>query len=328
MNALDTAASERSERLQRKLIRELGATVMEALSDAEVVEICLNPDGALWLERLGAPMVRAGTMPAAAAEALISTLATCLGTSITREHPILEGELPTDGSRFEGLIPPVVCAPVFAIRRKASAVFTLEHYVRAGIMDERERCCLERAIGERQNILVVGGTGSGKTTLVNALIEAIARRHPDHRLVIVEDTAELQCAAPNAVLLHATDTVDLERLVRATMRLRPDRILVGEVRGSEALALLKAWNTGHPGGVATVHANSAAAGLVRLEQLIAEATQSPTQALIAEAVDLVVAIEKTARGRRLAEILGVTGYRDGAYLTHTLFDGRTREIGA
>jgi type IV secretion system protein VirB11 len=308
--------NERDERLQRKLIRELGPTVMEALSDSTVVEICCNPDGALWIERLGQPMACAGTMSAVAAESLISTVATCLNTSITAENPILEGELPLDGSRFEGLIPPVVSAPIFAIRRRASAVFSLDDYVRQGILDELQRTVIERAIRERQNILVVGGTGSGKTTLGNALIDAIARHHPDHRLVIVEDTAELQCAAPNAVLLHSTDTVDMTRLVRATMRLRPDRIIVGKVRGGEALALLKAWNTGHPGGVATVHANSAHAGLVRLEQLIAEATESPLQALIAQAIDLVVAIEKTAAGRRVSEIIAVAGYQDGRYVTH------------
>jgi type IV secretion system protein VirB11 len=321
---MDNERDERTERLQRKLVRELGPTVMEALNDPAVVEVCLNPDGTLWVERLGQPMAEAGTMSAVAA--LISTVATCLNTSITAENPILEGELPLDGSRFEGLIPSVVCAPTWAIRRRASSVFTLEDYVRQGVLDDLQRTLIERAIRERLNLLVVGGTGSGKTTLVNALLDAIARRHPDHRLVIVEDTAELQCAAPNAVLLHTTDTVDMARLVRVTMRLRPDRIIVGEVRGGEALALLKAWNTGHPGGVATVHANSAYSGLVRLEQLIAEATQSPLQALIAEAIDLVVAIEKTATGRRVCEILRVSGHRDGAYLTHIL--SKTREAEA
>jgi P-type conjugative transfer ATPase TrbB len=324
--AVDPARDERAERLQRKLLRELGPTVIEALNDPTVVEICLNPDGALWVERLGQAMVRAGTLPAMAAEALISTIATCLNTSVTPEHPIVEGELSLDGSRFEGLIPPVVCAPTWAIRRRASSVFTLEDYVRQGVMDDGERSVIERALRERQNLLVVGGTGSGKTTLVNALIDAIARSHPDHRLVIVEDTAELQCAAPNAVRLHTTQTVDMTRLVRATMRLRPDRIIVGEVRGGEALALLKAWNTGHPGGVATVHANSAHAGLTRLEQLIAEATQRPMQALIAEAVDWVIMIEKTARGRRLREIIRVAGYQDGRYLTRTISTLKTREV--
>jgi type IV secretion system protein VirB11 len=183
-------------------------------------------------------------------------------------------------------------------------------------MDKHQKEQLEIAIRDRKNILVAGGTGSGKTTLANALIAEIVQAHPEHRLVIIEDTAEIQCSAENAVLLHATDNVDMLRLLKATMRLRPDRILVGEVRGPEALALLKAWNTGHPGGVATVHANSAAAGLIRMEQLIAEATPTPIPVLIGEAVDLVVSIVKTPIGRKVHEILQVLGYspQDG-YLT-------------
>jgi type IV secretion system protein VirB11 len=175
----------------------------------------------------------------------------------------------------------VVKAPTFTIRRKASAVFTLEDYERQGIMTAGQRMRIERAVAERENILVGGGTGSGKTTLTNAIIDQMVNASPRHRLVIIEDTAEIQCTAENAVLLRATDTVDMQRLLKATMRLRPDRIIVGEVRG-DALALLKAWNTGHPGGACTVHANHARSGLTRLEQLIAEVSQTPMHALISE----------------------------------------------
>lgn len=161
----------------------------------------------------------------------------------------------------------------------------------------------------------IGGTSSGKTTLTNAVIAEIVRATPQHRLVIIEDTSELQCAADNAVALRATDTVDMQRLLRATMRLRPDRIIVGEVRGGEALSLLKAWNTGHPGGVCTVHANHARAGLRRLEQLIAEVSRAPMRALIAEAVNLIISIVRTdaAPGRRIEEVMAVTGVADGEY---------------
>jgi type IV secretion system protein TrbB len=181
-------------------------------------------------------------------------------------------------------------------------------------MSIHQKEIIESAVINRQNILVVGGTGTGKTTLTNAIIEAIVRLTPDHRLIILEDTAEIQCSAKNANLLHTTDTVDMLRLLKATMRLRPDRILVGEVRGKEALALLKAWNTGHPGGVATVHANGAKAGLIRLEQLIAEDSTSPMQPLIAEAVNLIVSITKTATGRKIDEILTVKGFQNKEYI--------------
>jgi type IV secretion system protein VirB11 len=238
---------------------------------------------------------------------------------VTRDSPILECELPAyppfEGSRFEALVPPVVSAPVFTIRRKASTVFTLDEYERQGIMSAWQRSAIEAAVTRRQNILVVGGTGTGKTTLANAIIDQMVQAAPQHRLVIIEDTSELQCAADNAVSLRATDTVDMQRLLKATMRLRPDRIIVGEVRGGEALSLLKAWNTGHPGGICTVHANHARAGLQRLEQLIAEVSRAPMRALIAEAVNLIVSIVKAdeSPGRRIDEVVAVQEFVGSDY---------------
>jgi type IV secretion system protein VirB11 len=279
----------------------------------------LNADGRLWVDRLGQPMKAVGKLAASTAESFIATVASTLRSAVTRENPILECELPAeppfDGSRFEALIPPVVSAPVFTIRRKASAVFTLEEYERQGIMTGWQRAAIERAVAERQNILVVGGTTTGKTTLTNAIIDRMVQVTPHHRLVIIEDTAEIQCAAPNAVIMRATDTVDMQRLLKATLRLRPDRIIVGEVRGGEALAMLKAWNTGHPGGACTVHANHARAGLTRVEQMIAEVSQTPMRALIAEAVNLIVSIVRTdtAPGRRIGEVMAVNGFGDGDY---------------
>jgi len=307
---------EKQKRLLRKLRGELGQTVLDALEDPSVIEIMLNSDGSLWIERHGG-MQRVGTMSAPNAESLMGTIADALHTVVTRENPILEGELPLDGSRFEGLLPPIVGHPTFTIRKKASVVFTLGQYVEQGIMTPEQQTAIEAAILRRANILVVGGTGSGKTTLTNAIIDSISTSCPDDRLVIIEDTAEIQCKAENSVILRASVDVDMLRLLRATMRLRPDRILVGEVRGGEALALLKAWNTGHPGGVATIHANGAHAGLIRLEQLIAEATAAANMApLIAEAVDLVIAIEKTNGGRRIKEIIEVSGISErGTYKT-------------
>lgn len=308
---------EKQKRLLRKLRGELGQTVLDALEDPSVIEIMLNSDGSLWIERHGQGMQRVGTMSAPNAESLMGTIADALHTVVTRENPILEGELPLDGSRFEGLLPPIVGHPTFTIRKKASVVFTLAQYVEQGIMTPEQQAAIEAAILRRANILVVGGTGSGKTTLTNAIIDGISTACPDDRLVIIEDTAEIQCKAENSVILRASVDVDMLRLLRATMRLRPDRILVGEVRGGEALALLKAWNTGHPGGVATIHANGAHAGLIRLEQLIAEATAAANMApLIAEAVDIVIAIEKTKGGRRIKEIIEVSGISErGTYQT-------------
>ncbi|EDL4521545.1 conjugal transfer protein TrbB [Salmonella enterica subsp. enterica serovar Infantis] len=313
--SLQSNRAEHDRRIAEKLRRELGPQVCALLDDTKVIEIMLNPDGSLWCEWLGQPMERVGTMPKAQAESLMGTVASSLRTHITAANPILECELPLDGSRFEALLPPIVSGPTFTIRKKASIVFTLANYVKSGIMTEAQCDAIKWAVRERKNILVVGGTGTGKTTLTNAIIAEIDAVTPEHRIVIIEDTRELQCSSPNVVPLRAVDHVDMTRLLKATMRLRPDRILVGEARDGSALALLKAWNTGHPGGAATVHANSANAGLIRMEQLVAEATAAPMQALIAEAVDLIIAIEKTATGRRIKEVVTVSGHDGTNYIT-------------
>ena len=290
-------------RLHSKITRELGREVMTALQDDTVIEVMLNTDGRLWCDRLGEGMSGIGEMSMPNALALLGTIADGLGTVITKQSPILEGELPLDGSRFEGLIPPVVARPTFTIRKKALLIYTLDDYVQQGIMNAKQKAQIQEAITARRNILVVGGTGSGKTTLTNAIIAEMVALTPEDRLVIMEDTAEIQCKADNAVILRTSIDISMQQLLRATMRLRPDRIIVGEVRGAEALALLKSWNTGHPGGIATLHANSADSGLVRLEQLIAESgIQADMKALIDEAVDLVIFIEKQGGKRVIKEI--------------------------
>lgn len=293
--------------LLRGISHNLGADIIEALKDDDVIEIMLNPDGRLWIEKFGRPMTLISTVSSEQADLAISLIASALKVTATRETPIIEGELPLDGSRFEGLIPPIVAAPTFTIRKKASKIFTFNDYVTAGNLTPEGQSLLEEAVSEHRNILVVGGTGSGKTTFVNAVIEAIARLTPEDRLVIIEDTSELQSSSVNRVNLHTTDFVDMQRLLRATMRLRPDRILVGEVRDVAALSLVKAWNTGHEGGLATVHANSAREGLTRIEQLIAEGMFQPQKEVLAEAIHFVVFMKKQSGIRRVTEIVSV-GY--------------------
>lgn len=300
-------------RLVRKLQEALGDQLCFALDDATVVEIMLNPDGKLFIERLGHGIAPAGELSAAAAEMVIGTVAHALQSEVDTEQPIISGELPIGGHRFEGLLPPVVAKPAFTIRRRASRLVPLEDYVRTGIMTEGQAATIRSAVRSKLNIIISGGTGSGKTTLANAVIEEIVKSAPDDRLVILEDTAEIQCAAENAVLLHTSDHIDMARLLKSTMRLRPDRIVVGEVRDGAALTLLKAWNTGHPGGVATIHSNTAMSALRRLEQLTAEASQQPMQEVIGEAVDLIISIERTARGRRVRDVIQVERFVNGHY---------------
>lgn len=304
--------SETIRRREDALKRALGHDLIHHLEDPAVIEILLNPDGKLWVERLGGQNLEClGHIDRVRGMSIITTVASILETTVIADRPILECELPFDGSRFEALIPPVVAAPTFSIRKKASAVYTLNQYVENGIMTPAQRDAILAAIPQRKNILVAGGTGTGKTTLSNAILGAIAELDPDHRVVIIEDTRELQCPALNTVYLRTSDLVDQTMLLRATMRLRPDRIVVGEVRDKSALALLKAWNTGHPGGVGTVHANDAAAALVRVGQLIQEAGVPPAPELIAEAVNVVVSIRREKGSRRIEEVVEVKSYDKG-----------------
>ncbi len=313
--------SSHSNRLHEKLRRDLGHAVLTALADPQTVEIMLNADGVLWQECLGNKMLPIGKMLPSRAEAFMRTIATCLDTTITRKSPILEGELPLDGSRFAGQIPPIVRAPIFAIRKKASSIFSLEQYVAGKIISAQQKQIIVDAVRNHRNIVVIGGTGSGKTTLTNAIIQQMIEENANERIVIIEDTGEIQCSAKNFVQYHTSLEVTMTHLLRTTLRMRPDRILVGEVRGAEALDLLMAWNTGHEGGVATLHANNARAGLDRLAMLISMHPQSPQpiEPLIAQAVHMLIHITKTPDGsRKVEEILQVSGYADGEYKTRKL----------
>jgi type IV secretion system protein VirB11 len=293
---------------------------MAALADPKTVEIMLNSDGTLWQERLGEKMRPIGALSASRSESIIKTLAGYHGKEITKGRPLIECELPLDGSRFAGQFPPIVPAPTFAIRKKAVAIYTLDQYVAADIMTTAQLVIIEAAINNHRNILVTGSTGSGKTTLVNAIINQMVVFDPSERIVIIEDTGEIQCAAENFVQYHTTLDISMTLLLRTSLRMRPDRILVGEVRGPEALDLLMAWNTGHEGGAATLHANNARAGLSRLAQLISMHSDAPKhiEPLIAEAVQCVIHIARTPEGRRVAEIVEILGYEDGKYLTQTV----------
>jgi type IV secretion system protein TrbB len=239
-------------------------------------------------------------------ERIVRLVAHHVGTEVHAGSPRVSAELPETGERFEGVLPPVVAAPAFAIRKPAVAVFTLDDYVTKGVMSAGQAAALKTAVQERKNILVAGSTSSGKTTLSNALLAEVAKTAD--RVVLIEDTRELQCKAPNLVALRTKDgVISLSELVRSSLRLRPDRIPIGEVRGPEALDLLKAWGTGHPGGIGTTHAGTALGALRRLEQLIQEAVVTVPRALIAETINVIAVLSGRGADRRLAELACVTG---------------------
>jgi len=300
-----TLRTEAISRGARMLRTALGPAIAAWLEDPGIVEVMLNPDGRLWVDRLTEGLIDTGERLAAAdGERIVRLVAHHVGAEVHSAAPRVSAELPETGERFEGLLPPVVAAPAFAIRKPAVAVFTLDDYVAAGIMSADEASVLRRAVERRRNVLVAGGTSTGKTTLVNALLAEVAKT--TDRVVLIEDTRELQCKSLNLVALRTKDGVaSLSDLVRSSLRLRPDRIPIGEVRGAEALDLLKAWGTGHPGGIGTIHAGSALGALRRLEQLIQEAVVTVPRALIVETIDLIAVLAGRGPERRLAELAAI-----------------------
>jgi type IV secretion system protein TrbB len=318
---------------RRAMLRTaMGPVIATALADPTVIEVMVNPDGSLRLDRLGEGRIDTGKrLEPAEVERIIRLVASHVRVEVHAGNPVVSAELPPrddgiSGERFEGLLPPVSTAPCFAIRKPAAKVYTLDDYVADRIVMPVQADTLRKAVRDRRNLLIAGGTSSGKTTLANALLAEVAGL--DERVILIEDTRELQCAAPDCVALRTRPgAVNLADLVRSTLRLRPDRIIVGEVRGAEALDMLKAWNTGHPGGIATVHANSARSALHRLEQLVQETVVTVPRRLIAEAIDLIVFIQGRGIGRRIETIAEVTGLdADGDYAVTDLASHRLHAL--
>lgn len=293
------------------LVYDFGPLVMGAFDDPEILEIMLNPDGTLWTERFGAPMQHIGSVAEAQALNVCQLLATDNHVSVSEKRPSLQAVLPQErfgGARVQAFLPPVSLAPTFCIRKRPSRIFPLAEYVETQVLRAAWLPVLQQAIRDRLNIAVVGGTGSGKTTFVNAMIHELSLLCPEQRLVILEDTPEIKSSSANTAFLTSTDFFTMTDMLKGTLRYRPDRILLGEVRDGAALQMLKAWNTGHPGGLGTYHADSAEEALERMEEMVAEATLSPKQPLIGRAINMIVFIAKTPAGRRVTEIIRVHGW--------------------
>ena len=294
-----------TERRIASLRGALGPALDAALADDAVVEVLINADGQMRVDRVGRGIEAIeARLSVTERIAAIRLLAAEAFETITEDRPYLAATLPGSGARVQALISPIVNAPVLAIRKRPKLIYGLDDYVRDGIASNEQAQRLRAAITGRCNIVVAGSTGSGKTTLLNALLAEPA--FSGARLLILEDTAELQCAGADVVQLLTKRThpeVSMRDLVQMTLRLRPDRIIVGEVRDGAALEVLKAWNTGHPGGLLTVHANSATDALLRLEDLCLETGAARPERLIASAVDTIVFIARTAKGRQIEEII-------------------------
>lgn len=295
-------------RLIEKMRRELGDDVLKFLDDDGITEIMLNDDGHVWTYGRGGAVDTGIIMPPARSLSFLGTIASFYGKTIHAEDTILAEVLPIDGSRVNGVIPPTTDMPSFNIRKRAVRIFTLDEYVNQNRMTQNDLSLIRAAIKDRKNFLVVGATGSGKTTLTNAILHEINELCPEHRIVSMEDTAELQIPQKNKVRMYSDQHTSMQKLLFSAMRQKPDRIVIGEIRNSAALDLLKSWNTGHPGGVTTLHANSCLEALSRLEMLILEAVPNPLQRLIGQAVGLVIYIEPLSNGPVVTEIMEVMGY--------------------
>lgn len=294
----------------------LGEPVLAALREPKVVEVLANPDGRLVVDAIGEGRRDTGVrLSALARERVIRLVAEHVGEPVTRDDPRLSGVLPS-GERFQGFLPPVSTQPTFSIRKRPAVIWTLDDYVAQGVLSADQATALREAVAARCNILISGGTGSGKTTLANALLAEPA--FAGDRVFLLEDTPELQCSAWDLVSVltrRSPKPIGVVDLVRDALRMRPDRIVVGEMReGAAALETLKAWNTGHPGGLATLHANSAPEALARLEDLLQEVVAQPPRRAIAQAVDLIVHIRRTRDGRVVDGLLALEGLSaDGNY---------------
>jgi pilus assembly protein CpaF len=285
------------------------------LVDESVSEIMGNPDATWWYERDGIVCPDTSIQfDSNRLRTVLEVIANHLGKKLDEDNPLLNAQLP-DGSRIAAVIPPVVRpAPALTIRKFTSRRFTVDDLIARRTLSRSLAEFLSDQICAGKTVLISGGTGTGKTTLLNVLAQAI----PDEeRIVVIEDTAELRIQKPNVLAVECqSDTfkarISFEDLLRSALRWRPDRIILGEVRGAEARTLLDSFNTGHAGSLATIHANSAEKALHRFANLVmrshAQSTFSDTEAEIGEAVDFVVHIERKPGSRVVREVLAIQGY--------------------
>lgn len=285
---------------------DLGAQILSYLEDDDVIEIMVNPDSSIWIEKHNQDMKEVGKLTPEKTMMIINTVAYSLNAIVDQKNPDISAEFPIDGSRFQATIPPIADAPSFSIRKKAIKIYSLADYVSLKTITEKQRDLISKICSEKKNILIVGATGTGKTTFANALLKEISVLDPNCRIGIIEDTRELQCDIKNKHSLKTSENRNIQDLLKIMLRLRPNRICIGEVRGAEANDLITAWNTGHSGGIATVHANNGRAGIRRIEQILKANRMNPVPEIIAEAINVIVSIQRSGFGRKVEEILEVS----------------------
>ena len=296
---------EKEKRIVKLFEWQLGKDILELFNDKQIIEIMLNQDKAIWVEKFGIGKMKTSiVVERIQAKKIIEIIASYNKKVVTRQDPRVSAVLP-NGSRFEGIMfDAVQNKPIFSIRKRPERVFTLDEYVESRIITQKQKDFLVKSILNKKNILIVGGTSSGKTTFINGCINELSGT--EDRVFLLEDTPELQCNIQNSVFLTTTHHVSMKMLLQSSMRLNPDRIIVGELRrGEETLELLKAWNSGHAGGLSTIHANDCQSGLMKLEQYLAEVVESDQKKTILEAVDIVVNLIKNEENKRVVREIKV-----------------------
>ncbi|MGL5569269.1 MAG: P-type conjugative transfer ATPase TrbB [Cetobacterium sp.] len=301
-----------NDRLFQILKTAFGVEINSYFENQDIIEILLNNNKQIWVDSLSKGMYQTDIiLENSSAMKIINTIATASNSIVDKQNSIISSELPESGFRFEAIIPPNVNNPIFAIRKSSVLVFTLNDYVKMGVITEKQKNIIEVFIESYQNILIVGGTSSGKTTFANACIASIPK---GDRLVILEDTQEIKSLCPNSVHLKTSIYKTMEDLFYSTMRLRPTRIIVGEIRGSTSIDLLTAWNSGHGGGISTIHSDSAEGALQQLEQYNQRKSIDKQQSLIGKAVDLIIVLQKIRGKRMVVEIKKVIKFENGKYI--------------
>jgi pilus assembly protein CpaF len=311
-------------------IRRFLTPISSLLDDPEVTEIMVNGPSNVWIERQGTiERTTCNFQNEASLTAALTNIAQFAGRPLGWDRPILEAHLP-DGSRVEAVLPPLADGgPVVSIRRFSESTLTMEQLIAFGSLTAPAALFLGRAVRARQNILISGGTGTGKTSLLGAMSSLV---RDNERIVVIEDTREVKLQKPHVVYLETRSSdergrgrITIRDLLRATLRLRPDRIVVGEVRGKEALDLLQAMTSGHGGSMTTTHANTPKDALRRIETMaLMDDIDMPLSALraqVASAVHMVVQVERTSEGQRRVSTIAKVGDLTpaGEYTVRTLF---------
>lgn len=296
------------------LLKEL--EIYEYLFDPLVTEIDINPDNKIFIQKLGLGAVNTGKLAKPEdTKNLIQVLASLESQVVNPDNPRISTILPIGAARFEGLVPPVALNPSCTIRKKIITILSLDDYISQGFLGTTEKDLIVEYVKKKKNILIVGGTNTGKTTFANAILKEMEADGGKERLLFIEDIRELQSKNDNNVFLQVIPGIFSPKdALKSALRYTPDRIIYGEVRGAEAFDLINAFNSGHKGGICTIHANDCRGGLEKVETYIMYEKDKPLSSLISRTIDVIITMTISKNKRELDSIAEVLGHENGEYI--------------